>query len=337
MMMKLIVVVVVVGLLIQSVVGSFTESEYRAAFTGWMQEHGRAYTTEEFQARYEIFRENMEYVNAWNAVNSSTVLGLNGMADLTNEEYQRIYLGTHYIAGAEEVNVDSRIVLPHFDALLSDSLDWRVSGAVTSIKDQGQCGSCWAFSTTGSVEGAFQVSTGKLISLSEQNLMDCSSNYGNQACDGGLMVNAFNYIIANKGIDTETSYPYKMRKQSCLFSVNDVGATISGYKNVPAKNEGQLQLYLTKQPVSVAIDASHKSFQLYQSGVYYEPECSSVRLDHGVLAVGYGTDSNSEDYWIVKNSWGVKWGLQGYINMARNKDNHCGIASMASIDRKSVV
>jgi len=309
--------------------GSFTEEQYRTAFTAWMQQHDKAYTTEDFQGRFEIFKANMDYVNEWNSRNSSTVLGLNALADLSNEEYQRIYLGTRYIA--DEDDITTRIVLPELDNIDADTLDWRTSGSVTAIKDQGQCGSCWAFSTTGSVEGIYQLSTGKLVSLSEQNLMDCSISYGNQGCNGGLMTNAFQYIITNKGLDTEASYPYKMTQQTCLFTTANVGATITGFKNVPSKNEAQLLTYLTKQPVSVAIDASHQSFQLYSSGIYYEPVCSSTSLDHGVLAIGYGSNGASADYWLVKNSWGTKWGIAGYINMARNRNNHCGIATMASV------
>jgi len=295
-----------------------------------MQKHNKVYTGEDFQSRFEVFKENMDYVHQWNSRGSDTVLGLTVMADITNEEYQKIYLGTHYNVDADSKEEHNpRVILPDIFVPLNDSLDWRVNGAVTPVKDQGQCGSCWAFSTTGSVEGANQLATGKLVVLSEQNLMDCSSNYGNQGCDGGLMTNAYQYIIANKGLDTEQSYPYKMRKQSCLFSANNVGATISDYKNVP-KTEAQLLMFLTKQPVSVAIDASHRSFQLYQAGVYYEPSCSSSALDHGVLAVGYGSEGVS-DYWIVKNSWGPNWGNQGYIYMARNKNNNCGIVTMASV------
>jgi len=175
----------------------------------------------------------------------------------------------------------------------------------------------------------FFLKTGKLVSVSEQQLVDCSGSYGNYGCDGGLMDYAFKYIIANKGIDTEASYPYTAQDGSCAWNPANVGATISSYTDVTSGDEGSLTTSITKQPVSVAIDASQSSFQFYSSGVYYEPACSSTQLDHGVLAVGYGTQSGS-DYYIVKNSWGSGWGSAGYIMMSRNRDNNCGIATAAS-------
>jgi len=208
--------------------------------------------------------------------------------------------------------------------------DWRDHGAVTQVKDQGQCGSCWSFSATGSTEGAYFLSTKKLISLSEQNLIDCSTDEGNDGCDGGLMDSAFQYIISNNGVDTEASYPYTATgPNTCEFNRANVGATISNYKDISQGDENALLSAVYVTPTSVAIDASHQSFQFYSGGVYNEPACSSTQLDHGVLAIGFGTESGS-DYWLVKNSWGSSWGLSGYIKMSRNKNNQCGIATSAS-------
>jgi len=315
--------VLAIIVLLVGVATAFSEQEYQDAFVNWMHEFDRFYASEEFFHRYNAFKANMDYVNQWNAKKPPTVLGLTSLADLTNAEYRAIYLGTH-------IDVTSTYV-PIFEEVtpFANTVDWRTSGAVTPIKDQGQCGSCWSFSATGSIEGSYKIKTGKLVSLSEQNLMDCSTAYGNQGCNGGLMTAAFQYVVANKGIDTEASYPYTVKQGTCHYSTANIGATIAGYKNVAAGNEAALITAINAQPVSVAIDASHNSFQLYKTGTYYEPQCSSSRLDHGVLAIGYGSDSTG-DYFLVKNSWGTGWGIQGYIQMARGKSNNCGIATQAA-------
>ncbi|GIZ03445.1 cathepsin L [Caerostris extrusa] len=153
---------------------------------------------------------------------------------------------------------------------------------------------------------------------------------GNQGCEGGWMDQGFDYIKKNKGIDTEESYPYTAQDGTCHFKKADVGATVTGYVDIPTGDEEALkQAVATIGPISVAIDAAHESFQTYQDGIYVEPECTTDQLDHAVLAVGYGTEDGS-DYWLVKNSWGTTWGIKGYIKMARNKNNQCGIATKAS-------
>jgi len=293
-------------------------------FKLWMSNNNKRYDTiEEAQFRYGVWKKNKEFVESHNAKNLGFTVELNKFADMPIEEFRSIYNG--YVMKPRD---NSRVaVLPEVN--LPASVDWRTKGVVTPIKNQGQCGSCWSFSTTGSVEGQHALKTGKLVGLSEANLVDCSAGFGNQGCNGGLMDDAFQYIMAC-GIETEAAYPYVPQDGSCQYSKSKIAAKVTGYKDVTSGSESQLQTAVANVgPISVAIDASHNSFQLYSGGVYYEPACSTTQLDHGVLAVGYGTYSGTA-YWLVKNSWGTDWGLTGYIMMSRNKSNNCGIATMAS-------
>jgi cathepsin L len=299
--------------------------DYQAEYDMFKLKYNKAYSTPaEEEKRFQIFSDNLKFVSEWDAEVRGFEVAINKFADLSSQEFVSLYTGLNitktYDAVIEKIDV-SRVQ--------GDIVNWVEKGAVTGVKNQGQCGSCWSFSTTGSVEGAHFLATGKLVSLSEQNLVDCSTAEGNEGCNGGLMDDAFQYIIKNKGIDTEASYPYRATGPNrCEFKPADVGATITGYKDVTSGSESDLQAAVEGRPVSVAIDASQNSFQLYSSGVYYEPACSSTSLDHGVLAVGYGTESS--DYWLVKNSWGTDWGMSGYIRMSRNRQNNCGIATAAS-------
>jgi len=283
----------------------------------------------------KIFTENMYMISRHNekfhAGEVTYKLKMNHYGDLLPHEfrarngYQMRPKNSSTLKGASFVMPPKEIELPRH-------VDWRTKGAVTPVKDQGMCGSCWAFSTTGALEGQHARQTGNLVSLSEQNLVDCSTSYGNNGCNGGLMDFAFQYIKDNGGIDTESGYPYHGIDENCTFHKSDIGAQDVGYVDIPQDNEHALKAALaTIGPVSVAIDASNPSFQFYHHGVYYEENCSPENLDHGVLAVGYGTDKKSgKDYFLVKNSWSENWGLQGYIKMSRNRDNNCGIASAAS-------
>jgi len=297
--------------------------------------HEKQYNSVEEEAtRRSIWEANLAKINKHNleadmGVHTYT-LGMNRFGDMTHEEFKKQMNGLKISVDTDKTDFDHHTFMAPSNVVLPAAVDWRTKGYVTPVKDQGQCGSCWAFSTTGSLEGQHFAKTQKLVSLSEQNLVDCSGKFGNMGCDGGLMDSAFQYIKANGGIDTESSYPYEARDGKCRFKKENVGATDTGFVDIKAQNETDLQTAIaTLGPISVAIDASQDSFQFYKSGVYNEPDCSSTQLDHGVLAVGYDTQ-NGKDYYIVKNSWGTSWGNKGYIWMTRNKKNQCGIATMAS-------
>jgi len=315
------------GLLVLA--SALTETEYRAAFDKFKVDFGKVYLASEEVHRYEVFKQNLDFVNAWDASARGFTVGINKFADLSAQEFASIYNGMKVTRVPEVVDEQPG---PVTIQVTGDVVNWVNKGAVTPIKDQGQCGSCWSFSATGSMEGQQFIKAGKLISLSEQNLVDCSTDQGNEGCNGGLMDQAFQYVITNKGIDTEDSYPYTATgPNDCQYSSSNIGDTISAYQDIsPTGSESALQTAADGQPVSVAIDASNNSFQLYTGGVYYEPDCSSTQLDHGVLVVGYGTDDSGNDYWLVKNSWGTNWGMNGFIQMSRNKQNNCGIATMPS-------
>jgi cathepsin L len=307
-----------------------SDQALQVEFTNWMAANGKSYDTDEFQYRWQTWKANHRFIQEHNAKNLTFSVAMNKFGDLSTKEFSKIYngfLGAKAL-GRRPHKTNNVVIAPNPNA--PASIDWRTKGYVTGIKNQGQCGSCWSFSATGSSEGQHFKETNSLVGLSEQNLVDCSQSYGNQGCNGGLMDDAFQYIIANGGIDTEASYPYTAEDGTCHYSKANNGATLSSYTDVPSDSETALTNDCgTYGPISVAIDASHSSFQFYSGGVYYEPDCSSTQLDHGVLAVGYGVLSG-QDYYIVKNSWGTDWGLSGYIYMSRNRNNNCGIATMAS-------
>lgn len=302
-------------------------------FAAWKAEHGKVYSTSEELVRLSVWMDNAKYVDEYNRRQDTTMtLKLNAYSDLTHEEFRKMMTGSvnatkQYYKGMME---EASTYIEPANIELPSSVDWRKKGAVTPVKDQGQCGSCYSFATTGGVEGQWFRKTGRLISLSEQQLVDCSTAYGNAGCNGGLMNNGYRYIRDNGGLDTERSYPYEGVQRRCRFKSAYVGAKVTGYASVASGSEYSLASALaTVGPVPVAIDAAHRSLMFYSGGVYYEPACSPWNLDHAVMAVGYGTLGN-QNYWIIKNSWGTTWGLGGYFLLAKDRHNHCGAATMAS-------
>ncbi|XP_042768437.1 procathepsin L-like [Panthera leo] len=298
----------------------------------WKATHRKLYGMDEEGWRKEVWEKNMKMIRQHNWEHSqgkhSFTVAMNGFGDMTNEEFKQVMNGLQM-----QKHKKGKVFQAPLFAKIPSSVDWREKGYVTPVKDQGPCGSCWAFSATGALEGQMFRKTGKLVSLSEQNLVDCSQAEGNEGCNGGLMNNAFQYVKDNGGLDTEESYPYHAQDESCKYKPQDSAANDTGFFDIPQQEKALMVAVATKGPISVGIDASHFTFQFYHEGIYYDPDCSSEDLDHGVLVIGYGTEkgqSINNTYWIVKNSWGANWGIDGYIKMAKDRKNHCGIATMAS-------
>jgi len=305
---------------------AFSGDAILGKFEEWKKEHNKSYdTVEKMTAAMSAFASNEEIIEKHNAQGLSYKLGHNEFSDLTWEQFKATHMSELFTNKAPK-NMN-RVHLTGLGPKPADSVDWVSKGAVTPVKNQQRCGSCWAFSTTGSIEGAYQIATGKLQSFSEEDLVQCDHN-GDQGCQGGLMDNAFEWVSTN-GLCTESDYPYTSGsgttgtcKKTCKAAV-----TLTGHKDVPAKDETALLSAVAKAPVSIAIEADKSAFQLYKSGVLDSSSCGT-KLDHGVLVVGYGTDGG-KDYWKVKNSWGSTWGEEGYVRMVRGKDM-CGLAMSAS-------
>ncbi|KAF6158828.1 hypothetical protein GIB67_012471 [Kingdonia uniflora] len=295
----------------------------------WITLHGRVYKdAAEKERRFVIFKENVKLIESHNSVGDHWYkLSVNEFADQTNEEFKATRNGYKSLASLGKTLLTTSFKYENVTAVPS-SMDWRKKGAVTPVKDQGQCGCCWAFSAVAAMEGVTQLKIGKLVSLSEQELVDCDVKGEDQGCQGGLMDDAFEYIINNKGLATEVIYPYVGVDSTCNTKKEaSHAAKIIGHEDVPANNEKALLKAVANQPISVAIDASGSAFQFYSSGVF-RGDCGT-ELDHGVTAVGYGTDEDGTKYWLVKNSWGASWGENGYIRMQRDvdaKEGLCGIA-----------
>ena len=300
------------------------ENEIWSRFTNFQEKFAKKYeNVQELETRFSVFRENFRNIITHNADrNQSFTMGVNQFTDLTPEEFKaQMIRGLKAPVGSYGCGTFSNSA-----SGTPASIDWRTKGAVTTVKDQGQCGSCWTFSSTGAMEGAWAIAKGQLIDLAEQELVDCAGlKYGSMGCNGGQMEGAFKFIIEN-GQCAASSYPYTAKDGTC-HSCSAV-AHATSCSDVKPNDQLSLKAAVSKQPVAVAIEADTKYFQSYSGGVLTSSSCGTS-LDHGVLAVGYG-EENGQKYWLVKNSWGTSWGEQGYVKIGRSESTNdagiCGIA-----------
>ncbi|XP_051013665.1 LOW QUALITY PROTEIN: cathepsin K-like [Acomys russatus] len=300
----------------------------------WKKTHRKQYNSKVHEiSRRLIWEKNLKQISIHNLEASLGVhtyeLAMNHLGDMTSEEVVQRMTGLTLPPHASSGN--DTLYTPEWEGRVPDSVDYRKKGYVTPVKNQGECGSCWAFSSAGALEGQLKKKTGKLLTLSPQNLVDCVSE--NEGCGGGYMTRAFRYVQVNGGIDSEDAYPYVGQDESCMYNATAKAAKCRGYREIPVGNEKALKRAVARVgPVSVAIDASLTSFQFYSRGVYYDENCDRENVNHAVLVVGYGIQKRNK-HWIIKNSWGESWGNKGYALLARNKDNACGIATLASFPK----
>lgn len=303
-----------------------SDVDYRFLFGKFVQEHNKIYTPEEYFRRFQIFQDNVDFIVAQNEMNHTYTLGIGPFADLTFEEFTAQYLSPLEVHEYHPVPLAAFVTAPK-------EKDWQEEGMVPDIKDQGQCGSCWAFSAVSAIETACAIhegyKPGELVLLSEQELVDCSKSYGNHGCQGGLMDNAFKYVIKN-GLCKEDDYQYTARDGACKSSSCTHTCKISSFVDVVKYSEEELIAAEALTVVSVAI-AVAPDFQHYKEGIF-DGKCAA-QLNHGVALVGYG-EVDSTLFWRVRNSWGTRWGEQGYIRMKRGPETgysgKCGILSMSS-------
>ncbi|XP_059494434.1 procathepsin L-like [Stegostoma tigrinum] len=323
--------------------GHTFDSRLDEDWENWKSQHEKQYTEDEENYKRMVWEDNMRYIEQHNLEYSmgkhTFTVGMNEYGDLTTEEFNEIMNGffqaeadnstEEHVDEGDDFNEDvddleSNEIEEGDDDLKLRVVDWRKKGLVTQVKSQGPCGSCWAFSATGAIEGQWAKVCGRLISLSEQNLLDCDTT--SHGCRGGYKKLAFQYVRRN-GIESEKTYPYTAQQGSCKFQKSNIVAKVARYRNIPRGERCLARASRKIGPIAVSLNARPKTFHFYKQGVYADPSCTQ-RRGHAVLLVGYGRERGM-NYWLVKNSWGTEWGEEGYIKIAKDKGNLCGIANYA--------
>ncbi|XP_028749500.1 cathepsin J-like isoform X1 [Peromyscus leucopus] len=303
-----------------------------AEWQEWKIKYGKSYILEEEAQKRAVWEKNMKMIKMHNDEKGlgkhGFTMEMNAFGDMTAKEYRKLMTDIPVPAAMTVKNVQKPLAseFPSF-------VDWREKGYVTPVRNQGNCGSCWAFAATGAIEGQMFWKTGNLTLLSVQNLVDCSKPQGNNGCSNGTAYNAYKYVLDNKGLEAEATYPYEAKEGPCRYHPENSSAYIVDFVSLPANEDYLLIAVANIGPISAAVDASHDSFRFYKGGIYHEPNCSSYSVNHAVLVVGYGSEGNEKDgesYWLIKNSWGDEWGIEGYMKIAKDRNNHCAIASYAA-------
>eukprot|EP00916_Digyalum_oweni_P015121 GHVL01024654.1.p1 GENE.GHVL01024654.1~~GHVL01024654.1.p1 ORF type:complete len:361 (+),score=23.53 GHVL01024654.1:89-1171(+) len=317
------------------------DNEYDHTWENFKARFDKHYKDEEEKTRWATFKDRVQTITKHNSEGHTFTMKINQFADWSQEEIEKhrgVNFGTRLsvteTASDEMTGTCNMTFITPLSFAAPDSVDWRQHGLVTDAKDQGHCGSCYSFSTAAAIEGQHARKTGQLVSLSEQQIIDCSGGYGNAQCGGGLVDNGFRYIRDVGGLETELSYPYIDHDgpvtEKCKADKSKFASTVTGCMDITSGDEEALKNAVASVgPVSIAIDAE-ESFKFYSDGIFSSKTCSNTAdaLDHAILVVGYGSE-NGQDYWIVKNSWAKTWGQGGFGKMARNK-NMCGVATFAS-------
>ena len=298
------------------------ESYIFARFQDFLKKENKKYTTiEEYLARFQIFKKNYLKLESFTVTSDKTYsVGINKFADMTPQEFRRNYLNLD-VTLMDVLKAKSGHI--SFNEAAPATWDWRAQGAVGPVKDQGQCGSCWAFSTVGNLEGLNYIKTKTMVLFSEQQLVDCDKGQ-DQGCNGGLMENAFTYIKTAGGLEKSGDYKYTAKDGKCKFDKTKSSIQVSGFNFAASQDEEVIKSFLySTGPLSIALNAG--TLQFYNGGIIEADanECDPQGIDHGVTMVGYGSE-NGQDFWIVKNSWGANWGEEGFFRMARGKGT-CGI------------